>query len=626
MKKKKISKKKLQKILFIVGSLLAVVCVILDELPLNISPLYYLPLSLMSAIMIGYKTYKKAFDLIKMKVIDENLLVTISVFGALAIGVFFPTQTNVIGSCEGLMVIFLYTIGKMLEAKAVNKSRDSISALLEFQPEYAVIKNENGETKVDPDEVEIGSIIIVRPGEKVALDGIIVNGCANIDTKSLTGESEPITLKQNDEILSGSIVLDAVLEIKTTATYENSTVVKILNLIENASEKKSKVENFISKFSRYYTLGVIILAILTSIIAGIALQNFATGIYRGLGFLVCSCPCAFAISVPLTYFSGVGNASSKGILVKGTNYLDACAKLEKIMFDKTGTLTTGQFDVVKIESTSNLSENEILSLCAYGEQNSLHPIAQGILRKAKENNIELKPVENFKEIVGTGISFTFENQNYMLEKDNLDKLKSHTSINLTSNGKLLGKIELQDKIKTSSFTTIKKLKSLNIKSTILSGDNEIVTQNVANKLDVDSYHSSLLPQEKFEIIEKTIKEKPEKSMVAYVGDGLNDAPSLTMADVGISMGISGSQASIEASDIVLVDDNPSKIITLINISKYTKKVVIENITFAAVTKIVCLGAIAFFGASLLLGVLADVGVTVLATLNSLKALKYKEKD
>ena len=623
-KKKKLSKKKKQLISFCIGSVIGFACVLLQEiLKLNITPFIVIPLTVLSAILMGYKTYIRAYKLLKLKVVDENLLVTISVFGALILGA-LPNHPEMLGSSEGLMVIFLYQLGKILEEKAVNKSRQSISELMEFTPDYAIIKTLDGEKRVSPDEVPLGSTIIVRAGEKVPLDGIITKGSSSIDTKNLTGESLPVNVNENDTIMSGVIVLDSVIEIQTTSLFENSTVVKILNLIENASEKKSKTENFIASFSKHYTLGVIIAAITTGIITSLILESIIDGIYRGLGFLVCSCPCAFAISVPLTYFSGVGNASTKGILIKGTNYLDACAKISNVVFDKTGTLTTGNFEVSDIEILdNNFSYEEILRICYIGEHSSNHPIAKAICNLAIQKNIELCEVDDFKETAGKGISFIYNNHTYSIQKNIQNQNKVFTSVILNQEDTTIAKVFLQDKIKEQSFPTIKNLKKDKITTTMLTGDNDAVAGIVSEKLGIDNHFASLLPQQKFEKLEEIILNKPKNSVVAYVGDGINDAPSLALADVGISMGISGSQSSIEASDVVLVDDNPNKINTLISISKYTKKIVIQNIAFAGIVKITALVLIALGLANLLVGVFADVGVTVLAVLNSLRALRYK---
>ena len=629
-KKRKISKKKLQLINFIIGSVIGIFCVAVEELSHygvidheKVPHILMFVLSLISAILMGYKTYIKAFNLLKLKVVDENLLVTISVFGALVLGI-LPDKPSMVGACEGLMVIFLYSIGKMLEAKAVNKSRGSISQLMEFTPEYAVMVDNGEEKTVGPDEVPLGSTIIVRPGEKVPLDGIILKGSASVDTKNLTGESVPSLLKQGEQIMSGVIVLDSVIEIKTTSLFENSTVVKILSLIENASEKKSKTENFIAGFSKYYTLGVIFLAIVTGIITSLVIHSPIDGIYRGLGFLVCSCPCAFAISVPLTYFSGIGNASTKGVLIKGTNYLDACAKISSVVFDKTGTLTTGNFDVDDIEILSDYNKTNVLELLYMGEQFSNHPIAKAICNYAKQNNVLLHPVENFKENAGKGIQFDYDNITYYIEKDTDALQTASTSVVLKSTD-IIAKIHLSDQIKPTSYQAIETLKKSGIHTAMLTGDNKVVASDIASRLNIDNCYYELLPDQKYTMLEKIIAEKPQNTIVAYVGDGINDAPSLKRADVGISMGISGSQSSIEASDIVLVDDNPDKVNTLIKVSRYTKKIVIENIAFAGTVKIAALSLIAFGISNLLLGVFADVGVTIICVLNSLRALRYKNK-
>ncbi|MBO7218691.1 MAG: cadmium-translocating P-type ATPase, partial [Clostridia bacterium] len=495
----------------------------------------------------------------------------------------------------------------------------------EIQPEYAIIKNkDNTTTKVNPKDVKLNDIIIVKTGEKVPLDGIILSGGGSIDTKNLTGESTPQYLKAKDTILSGSIVVDGVFEIKVTESYDNSTISKILHLIENATDKKSKTETFISKYAKYYTIGVMIAAVITSVIVSIVTQNPMDGIHRGLTFLVVSCPCAFAISVPLSYFCGIGTASRNGILIKGSNYLDACSNINNIVFDKTGTLTYGNFKVNKIEVLDeNYSEEDVLHYAALGEQYSIHPIAKAILEKTKKTT--LTNIDNYKEVPGKGITYTYQNDKYYVGKD--DKTTTtleHTKVVVKKNNNVMGQIYLADTIKETAINLMAKLKEKKITTTILSGDNEFVTKYVAEKVGVNEYHASMLPQDKFNWIKSKI-DTNHLGKTAFVGDGVNDAPALTLSDIGISMGISGSPATIEASDIVLVDDNPARINELINISKYTKQVVLQNITFAALTKLTFLVLSALGITGMIFAVFADVGVTILTILSSLRILKFVSK-
>lgn len=569
----------------------------------------YWTLFVISALLMGYKTYYKALRLLLKGSINENLLVTISIIGATAVGEHF----------DGLMVVALYSVGKILEGLAITKSKKSIEDLTNLKPEFATLVLNGEEKQVSPTEVNVGDIILVKPGERVALDGIVIEGTATLDTQSLTGESIPQTITENNEILSGSIVLDGVLKIKTTSRYEESTVSRIMNMIENASEKKSKTETIISKMTKWYTLGVIIAAIAVWGIVWTVTKNFDTAVYRGMIFLVISCPCAFAISVPLAYFSGIGNASGKGILIKGSNYLDALAKLNVIAFDKTGTLTTGEFEVVKIKSlTKSYNENDIIYLSSLGEQYSLHPLGVSIVKSCPQ---KLKKVKNVKEVAGEGVYFVHDSKNYFVGRKTKD-LKG-TIVELFENDQKIGEIILKDTIKKTSSTACSILKKLGIKTIMLSGDNNQVVKEVAKSIGIDEAHSKLLPQDKFEYIEN---QKQNKNIhFGYVGDGINDAPSLMLADVGISMGIRGSSASIEASDVVLATDNPEKVTTAIKISKYTRKIVWQNIILSAIIKLtfLTLGSIGITG--MLSAVIADVGVTVLAILNSLRALKYKAK-
>ncbi len=578
-------------------------CVLFIDMPVWL----FWTLFVASALLMGYKTYIKAIKLLFKGTVNENLLITISVVGASAIGEYM----------EGLMVIALYSIGKILEGIAVDRSKKSIEKLTQMQPEYAVVLDGDVEKRVEPSEVLENSIIVVRPGEKVPIDGNIIEGSASLDMQSLTGESVPVFVDEGKEILSGSIVLDGMLKIRTTRKYDESTVKKILDLIEHAQDKKSKTETVISKVARWYTLGVIVLAITVWGIVWAVTRNFDTALYRGLIFLVISCPCAFAISVPLSYFSGIGNASKHGILIKGSNYLDACAKINVVAFDKTGTLTTGNFVIQKVISyDSSKSEEDILYLASLGEQYSLHPLAKAIV---SANKRKLQKVSNLKEKAGEGVYFKFHKMDYFVGRKSQD-LKS-TIVEIFENDSKIGEIELDDDIKESSYVACQELKSLGVRTVMLSGDNELSAVRVAKEIGIDEVHHNLLPQEKFEWIENAKKDK--KNFVGYVGDGINDAPSLMLSDVGISMGINGSGASKEVSDIVLVDDDPSKVPSAIKISKYTRKIVWENIILSAVVKITFLLLGTFGVTGMLFAVFADVGVTVLAILNSMRALKYK---
>ena len=561
----------------------------------------------MSAILMGYKTFYKAYQLLLKKTINENFLVTVSVIGAGLVG----------ERMDALMVILLYSIGKILESLALDKSRKSIEELTNLKPEKVTRLNGEEEEIVTPNDIKLNDIIIVRPGEKVAIDGVVIEGTASLDVQSLTGESLPQTVKKGMEILSGSIVLDSVLKIKATSIYENSTVHKILDLIENASDKKSKTETVISKMSKWYTLGVVALAFVVWGIIWAITKNINTAIYRGLIFLVVSCPCAFAISVPLAYFSGIGNASKKGILIKGSNYLDATASLSTIAFDKTGTITTGEFKITKINNLSkDKTDEEIVYLSALGEQYSLHPIAKAIV---KANEKKLQHIKDVREESGKGVYYNYKDNSYFIGRKTTKN--DSTSVELYENDKKIAEILLEDEIKETAKTACLELKNMNIKTIMLSGDNDKIVQRVAEEVGIDKAYSKCLPQDKFNYIEK----EKENSKIGYVGDGINDAPALTLSDVGFSMGLNGSSASIEASDIVLANDNPLKIVESIKISRFTKKIVWQNIILSAGIKIIflTLGALGITG--MLSAVIADVGVTLVAILNSLRALKYDIK-
>jgi len=564
-------------------------------------------LLILGVLVLGWKVYLKAFRLILKGIVNENLLLTISVIGAIAIK----------KDMEGVMVIALYSIGKILEGLAVKKSRKAIEKITNFKPQYAVVVINGEELKVDPKEVKIGETIVIRPGESVPIDAEILYGQTSLNTQSLTGESLPTLAKPGDKILSGSIVIDGAITAKTTALFVDSTVSKILNLIENNGQKKSKVETAISKLTKWYTLGVICASILTFGIVFLVTNSLKTAFYRGLIFLVISCPCAFAISVPLSYFSGIGNASSKGILIKGTTYLDACARIKTVVFDKTGTLTTGKFVIEKVEiHDNNLTEKQVIKLAGIGEQYSVHPLAKCITDSA---GAKLPKPEKIKEVAGEGVYFEYNSNKYFVGKKTKNLLE--TCVEVFENNKLLARIFLQDKIKENSNKEIKNLKKMGIKTVLLSGDKKMTVEKIAQETEIDEFKSELLPDEKSNYIEVE-KQKNNIGSLAFVGDGLNDAPALMLADVGFCMGLEGNSASIEASDIVLSDDNPEKVSKAIKISKYTRKIVWQNIGFSAFIKLLFLSLGAFGITGMLAAVIADVGVTVLAILNSLRALKY----
>lgn len=569
----------------------------------KLSTVWYWILLVTSALLMGYQTYIKAVLQLRLLKLNENTLVTLSVIGAIAVG----------EEMEALMVIALYSIGKMLESKAVRYSRKSISSLISSQPEYAVKYDDGVETKVKPEVVEIGESIIVKPGEKVALDGVVTSGSALADKRHLTGESAPVTVGVGDYIESGSIVLDSLVVIKVSSKYQDSTVSKILNLVDNATSKKSKTETVISKFSSWYTLGVLVLAVITFGITWLVLKDVSTAVYRGLIFLVVSCPCAFAISVPLSYFSGIGRCSKSGILIKGSNYLDAIANINYICFDKTGTLTTGEFVVKDVTLKGDMSLDEMLTIASSAERLSTHPLAKAI---CKYYPVE-KPLKitNFKEVSGKGIEFKIGKDSYEIGKS--DDKNGSTSVAIMRNGELLGIIILADEIKEGNAELVENLRKLNVKTMMLSGDKNEVAKVVAEELHIDEYKGELMPKDKYKVLEDL---KASGHKIGFVGDGINDAPALALSDVGISMGIMGSDATRESSDVVIADDNISKIPKLISISRFTKKIVWENIIFSAVTKLtfLVLGALGITG--MLLAVFADVGVTLLAILNSLRVL------
>ena len=567
-------------------------------------------------IILGYiillsKTTSNAIKLLfKSFSIDENLLVTISCIGA-----YFTDNIH-----EGLMVISLYEIGKLLEFIAVNNSRKSISELMDIKPEYANIKTNNNLTKVSPDTVKIDDIIVILEGEKVPLDGIIISGKSKLNMQAITGESKLKEVNVNDLVLSGSINTSGLLEIKVTNTYQNSTVSKILSLTENATDRKAKVENFVSKVSKIYTPLVLLLAILIIITFPLLFNiSLKSAIYRALVFLVISCPCAIAISVPLSYFSGIGASSKKGILIKGSDYLDSIGNIKEIIFDKTGTITTGQFLDYKLEILdSKYKGDRIISYLVSGESLSNHPIAKSIMKIFNKHKI-LK-VTDFKEEPGKGITYKIQNDLIKVGSSSYcnQPLKDNL-IYININNKTVAKLELTDKIKKDAKNTISKLKELSIKTKMFTGDDKEIATDIANKVGIDEVYYELLPQDKYQLLENNLNKK--EGLIAFVGDGINDAPSLALADVGISMGGVGSDSAIEASDIVIMNDDLTKIIDAINISKKTTKIIKENLIFAIGIKVLVLVLSALGISSMWQAVFADTGLTLLAILNTTRILK-----
>lgn len=577
----------------------------------------------MAYLIAGYDIIFKALkNIIKGQVFDENFLMGIATLGAIGIKE-YP---------EAVMVMVLYQIGEYLQDKAVEKSQNSITELMDIRPDYANIEKDGDLTKISPYEVKIGDTIIVKTGEKIPLDGIIIDGTATLDTSALTGESRPREVKIGDEAISGCINTNGLLKIRVTKEYGQSTVSKILDLVENASSKKTKTENFITKFAKIYTpvvvLAALFLAILPPLIFG---SNFSVWINRALTFLVISCPCALVISVPLGFFAGIGGASKCGILVKGSSYLELLSKPETIVFDKTGTLTQGCFKVVKIVQQEGTTKEELLELTAYAESYSNHPIALSI-KKAYDKSIDKNRISEISEIAGNGVRAEINGCSILVGNENL--LKNHnisyqkanetgTIVYTAKNSKFLGYIVISDKLKEDAQKAIIELKKLKLQTAMLTGDTEESGLAVAKELNIDKAYTQLLPIDKVDKIEDIIEQKTKNKSVIFVGDGINDAPVLTRADVGIAMGGLGSDAAIEAADVVIMDDKPTKVATAIKIAKQTLMIVKENIAFALGIKVLFLILGAFGFVTMWGAVFADVGVTLIAVLNSLRALKIK---
>jgi len=598
---------------------------------------------LVSYLVIGGDVLLSAFkNILNGQVFDENFLMAIATIGAFAIGE-YP---------EGVAVMLFYQLGELLQGIAVNNSRKSIVSLMDIRPDYANIKVGEGIKKVSPEEIKVGEIIVVKPGEKVPLDGKIVKGASTFDTSALTGESLPREAKAGDDVLSGFINKNGLIEIQVAKVFSESTVSKILYLMENAGSKKSKTENFITKFARYYTPVVVITALIVAIFPPLLIQGatFSDWIYRALIFLVVSCPCALVISIPLGFFGGIGGASRHGILIKGTNYLEVLNNLESIVMDKTGTLTKGIFKVTEVNVKNNIKINDfennkteltkplLLKYAAHIEKFSNHPIAQSIVAEYENSvsKVDENVVKDFEEISGFGIKVNINNHQFLagnsklmnLENITFDKKENlGTAIYLAADGKYIGNILISDEVKEDSARAIKGMKENGVKEIVmLTGDNEAIGKNIAEKLGIDKVFTELLPNEKVEKLEEIYKTKSEKGKVAFVGDGINDAPVLARADLGIAMGGAGSDAAIEAADVVIMNDEPSKIVTAIKIAKKTKEIVWQNITIAFAIKIVVMALGLFGDATMWEAVFADVGVALLAVLNATRVLRYNPES
>ncbi len=579
---------------------------------------------IISYIIVGLEIVRKAIrNITRGKIFDENFLMTVATIGAFGIGE-FP---------EAVAVMLFYQVGELFQSYAVDKSRKSISSLMDIRPDFANVERNGKLEKVEPDDVKIGEIIVIKPGEKIPLDGYVIEGKSSLDTKALTGESLPREATEGEEVLSGCINLNGVIKVEVTKEYGESTVSKILDLVENASSKKSKSENFITKFAQYYTPIVVIIAVILAVLPSLIIKDatFSDWLYRALSFLVVSCPCALVISIPLSFFGGIGGASKMGVLIKGSNYLEAIANTEIVVFDKTGTLTEGVFEVQKVKAI-DISEEELLKVTAYSENYSNHPIALSV-KKAFGKEIDEKQIVKTQELSGLGIVARIGEQDVLVGNE---KLMNERQIKFTKcndigtilyvaiERKYVGYIVIADKIKEDSVKAIANLKKNNIKQIVmLTGDRKNVGESVAKKLGLDKVYTELLPDGKVEKVESLLKEKSEKGKLVFVGDGINDAPVLAISDIGIAMGGLGSDAAIEAADVVLMTDEPSKIANAIHLSKKTMRIVRENIIFAIFIKVFVLILSAFGLSTMWEAVFADVGVSVIAIINALRVLRVK---
>lgn len=606
-----------EKVFLAIGFILFIVAMIIGEEKSYVPYIYAL-----SYVLVGGKVVLSAIrNIFRGQVFDENFLMTVATLGAFAIG----------NHPEGVAVMIFYEIGELFQSYAVNKSRKSISSLMDIRADYANLIVNGNEKRVDPSEVQIDDIIVIKPGERVPLDGIVIEGNSSLDTSALTGESLPRNIEVNDEILAGVINLTGVVKVKVTKEFGESTVARILELVQNASSKKAQTEKFITKFARYYTPVVVLSAVALSIIPPLVIDgaSFSEWVYRALIFLVVSCPCALVVSIPLGLFAGLGGASRDGVLIKGGNYLEALKDIETVVFDKTGTLTKGVFKVVKINA-NNIEEDELLSIAAIGESFSNHPIAQSIL-KAYGKEVDKAKVSNYEEVSGNGIKVNINNKevllgNYKLMYSNGIKYTSTeevgTVVHVAIKNEYKGNIVIADEVKEDSKEAIKMLKKIGVKKCVmLTGDNKKVAEKISKELGLDEVYAELLPTDKVEMVEKLLKENFGKGKLAFVGDGINDAPVLARADVGVAMGGIGSDAAIEAADVVLMRDNPSSLVDAIKIGRKTNRILWQNIIFSLGVKIAVLIPAAIGIANMWEGVFADVGVTLIAVLNSMRALK-----
>ena len=619
------TKKMKKKLIFILVALVlfigALLCpaVLQEELPILQTILFVL-----AYLLVGFEVLKKAFrNLLKGHVFDENFLMSVATLGAFGIGELE----------EAVAVMLFYQVGEFFQSYAVDKSRKSVAALMDIRPDYANVYRNGEIVKVNPDDVNIGEMILVKPGEKVPLDCTVVAGDGMLNTLALTGEATPRHVGENDSVLSGSISIDGTLKLKVDKEFGESTVSKILELVENASSRKSKSENFISKFARYYTPIVVGIAVLLAFVPPLFLgwNTFSTWIYRALSFLVVSCPCALVISIPLSFFAGIGASAKCGILIKGSNYLEALSKTKMIVCDKTGTLTEGVFQVQEVDAIG-YSDAELLKFAAYAEYYSNHPISLS-LRNAYGKDIDEVRITKNKEFSGKGVESIVDGKKVLVGNE---KLMTEKKISITKNekmgtivyvaidGKFAGSIVIADKIKEDAYVAMKRFRDYSIDVVMLTGDRENISQSVANELGITRYHSELLPQQKVELTQKYMNEKEEDEKLVFIGDGINDAPVLAYADIGCSMGGLGSDAAIEAADVVIMTDQPSLVADAISISRKTMRIVKENIVFAIAVKVLVLLLSAIGVASMWAAVFADVGVSVIAILNALRILRIKK--